>query len=337
MKINSLQHCRFRSIPSIIFFSALFSLAYRMNLIQPIVKLFAKLFQSKVKLSGVETLAGVSNIFLGMESALVVFPYIKTMTRSELAAFLTCSFGTISSTVLGMYALFLKPSVPEITNHFMLASVLTIPACFIMAKIIVPERETPITLGDIPVESEEKKGFLASLLAGGMDGGRIAFGIIVGIIVVTGIVALLNSFFDSLSFFKDSAFLPLQFISMKNILGVLFFPLTFFTGISFDVNEIWLASNLIGQRVFQTSIPSYIQLQQLHRSGEISDRGLMIISYVLCGFAHIPAIGIFIGGLSGLIPNRMEEICSLTWKTLWAATLATLMTGAFVGLFSFKL
>ena len=174
-------------------------------------------------------------------------------------------------------------------------------------------------------------------MAGGMDGGRIAFGIIVGIIVVTGIVALLNSFFDSLSFFKDSAFLPLQFISMKNILGVLFLPLTFFTGISFDVNEIWLASNLIGQRVFQTSIPSYIQLQQLHRSGDISDRGLLIISYVLCGFAHIPAIGIFIGGLSGLIPNRMEEICSLTWKTLWAATLATLMTGAFVGLFSFKL
>ena len=115
-------------------------------------------------------------------------------------------------------------------------------------------------------------------------------------------------------------------VSLDNIFGLIFLPLTFFTGVSLDMNEIWQSSVLIGQRLLQTSIPPYVKLGELSRAGEISDRAMLIVSYVLCGFAHIPSIGIFVGGLSNLVPSRSGEIGSIAWKAMWAATLATLMT-----------
>ena len=124
-------------------------------------------------------------------------------------------------------------------------------------------------------------------------------------------------------------------VSLDNIFGLLFLPLTFFTGVSLDMNEIWQSSVLIGQRLLQTSIPPYVKLGELSRAGEISDRAMLIVSYVLCGFAHIPSIGIFVGGLSNLVPSRSSEISSIAWKAMWAATLATLMTGCVAGIFDF--
>lgn len=170
----------------------------------------------------------------------------------------------------------------------------------------------------------------------------MATGIAAVLIAIIGLVALLNNMFGSLAGLSQSSFGPWQtignlfsLVTLNNIFGVLFFPLTLLTGVSLNPPEIWQASVLIGQRVLQTSIPPYIELARLNSQQLISDRAMLIVSYVLCGFAHIPSYGIFVGGLASLVPSRRNEISSLGWISLWAATLATLMTGCIAGVFFF--
>jgi CNT family concentrative nucleoside transporter len=113
-------------------------------------------------------------------------------------------------------------------------------------------------------------------------------------------------------------------------------PLTFLTGVSLDWSELWLASQLIGRRLLETEIPPYIDLATAVTAGTLSDRALVIVSYVLCGFAHLPSVGIFVGGLSGLVPSRRKDINDVAWRALWAGTLATLMTGCVAGIFFYE-
>lgn len=146
-----------RSLPRVVFFSALVTLAYRLNIIQPVVRLFARFFSRTLKISGAESLSGAANIFVGIESVVSIRPYLEKMTRSEICAILASCFGSISSTVLGFYASILKPSFPNITGHLVASSILTIPACFVIAKILVPETGVPETMGKIPEEEKVKK------------------------------------------------------------------------------------------------------------------------------------------------------------------------------------
>ncbi len=360
----------FRSLPQVVFFSAIITLLYRMNAIQPVVGVFAKVFKKTLGTSGAESLSGAANIFVGIESIVAVKPFLLNMTRSELCAILASCFGSISSTVLGMYAGFLKDTFPNITGHLMAASLLTIPACFVISKIIVPETQIPETMGVIPEEKEDpnvkKPSYMDALIVGALDGVKMAVGIAAVLIAIMGCVALLNMMFKSLAdlyklqdtilatdvsqsgfavtmnSLKNGIFFILRFvgrifqvITLDNIFGLIFLPLTFFTGVSLDINELWQASILIGQRFLQTSIPPYIELGRLSKAGLIDDRTMLIVSYVLCGFANIPSIGIFVGGLSNLVPSRASEVSAIAWKAVWAATLATLMTGAMAGIFDF--
>ncbi|NES84589.1 MAG: nucleoside:proton symporter [Moorea sp. SIO2B7] len=336
----------FRALPLVIFFSSLISLLYRLGVIQPLVTIFAKLFRATMNLSGAESLAGAANIFVGIESAIAVKPFLADMTRSELCSILTSCFGSIASTVLALYAGFLLPVFPNITGHLMSASILTIPACFVISKILVPETDVPKTMGQVPDElenkSKPKQSIMDSLILGALDGVKMAVGIAAVLIAIVSLVALVNSLFTSLAGMAASENMVLQligkifaYVSLENIFGVLFFPLTCLTGVSTDTQELWTSSVLIGQRVLQTEIPSYFKLGILSAQGQISDRVLLIVSYVLCGFAHIPSYGIFVGGLANLVPDRRSEISSIGWKALWGATLATLMTGCIAGIFDF--
>lgn len=336
----------FRALPLIIFFSALVGLLYRLGILPFIISIFAKFFRKVMGISGAEALSGSANIFVGIESAIAVKPFLPEMTRSELCAILTSCFGSIASTVLGLYAGFLLPVFPSITGHLMSASVLTIPACFVVSKILVPETGEPVTMGGVPKEEEDpdkpKQSIMDSIILGALDGVKMAVGIAAVLIAIVSLVKLLDSSFAGLASLQASenalyAFIGSVFknISLNNIFGVLFLPLTFLTGVSLDPNELWQASVLIGQRVLQTSIPPYLQLAGLAREGALSDRTLLIVSYVLCGFAHVPSYGIFVGGLANLAPSRRSEIGSLGWKALWGATLATLMTGCIAGIFFF--
>lgn len=377
----------FRALPSVIFFSALMSLLYALGLIQPIVNLFARLFQRTMKLSGAESLSGASNIFVGIESALVVRPYLERMTRSELNAILASCFGSIASTVLALYAGLLRPVFPNITGHLVSASIMAIPACFVIAKILLPEAEVPETMGvqlqesaGVPVDSPamqpaapveapladapaaiapaSKAPFppaeserlpaaapallnpMESVVVGALDGVKLAAAIAALLIAVLGLVALINLFFANLASLATSS-QPVvraigqffQVVTLQNIMGALFLPLTFLTGVSLQWQELWQASLLLGQRLIATEVSSYEQLAILAKQGAISDRTLLVISYALCGFAHLPSLGIFVGGLVGLVPSRRKDITALGWRALWAATLATLMIGCIAGLY----
>jgi CNT family concentrative nucleoside transporter len=336
----------FRALPQVIFFAGLVSLLYRLNIIQPVVQVFAKVFQKTMGISGAESLAGAANIFVGIESAIAVKPFLLDMTRSELCAVLTSCFGSIASSVLALYAGFLRPTFPTITGHLVSASILTIPACFVVSKLLVPETGKPKTMGGVPKDpeeaSEKRPNPMDSLIGGALDGVKMAVGIAAALIAILGMVALINLVFSSLADLSKSEWIILQpigsvfqVITLQNILGALFLPLTFITGISLDWQELWQSSVLIGRRLLETNIPPYQALAQLNATGGLSNRAMLIVSYVLCGFTHFASYGIFVGGLSSLIPSRSSEVSSLGLKALWAGTLATLMTGCIAGVFDF--
>lgn len=334
----------FRSLPQIIFFSALLSLIYRLGLIQPIVQFFARVFRRTMNLSGAESLSGAANIFVGIESLIAVKPFLANMTRSELCAILASCFGSIASTVLALYAGFLRPVFPTITGHLMSASILTIPACFVVSKLLVPEKEVPESLGHVPEDKEDPElvgqSPMDALIAGALEGVKMAVGIAAVLVAILGLIALLNLLFASLAGLANSSIALLRpigqlfsVITLQNIMGAIFLPLTFLTGVSLEWSELWQASVIIGRRLLETAIPPYQQLAVLSAEGAINGRTLLIVSYALCGFAHIPSLGIFVGGLAGLIPSRRKDISELGLKALWAGTLATLMAGAVAGVF----
>lgn len=386
----------FRALPSVIFFSALMSLLYALGVIQPIINLFARLFRRTLKLSGAEALSGASNIFVGIEATLVVRPYLERMTRSELCAILTSCFGSVASTVLALYAGLLRPTFPNITGHLVSASIMAIPACFVISKILVPEVDIPETLGvgveELPkpvmtaeastqtvetfrstVEGDEglveisdrdletkdvsapravateatdpplatsPLNPMESVVVGALDGVKLAVAIAALLIAVLGLVALVNLFFANLASFSTHPQPAIreigrvfQVITLQNIVAALFLPLTFLTGVSLKWQELWQASLLLGQRLIATEVISYQQLGVLASQGLLSNRALVVISYALCGFAHIPSLGIFVGGLIGLVPSRRKDITDLGLKALWGATLATLMIGCIAGLY----
>lgn len=351
----------FRALPTVIFFSGLMALLYNMGLIQPVVNFFAKIFYKTMRLSGAEALSGAANIFVGIEAAIVVKPFLAKMTRSELCAILACCFGTAASSTLAIYVSFLKPVFPNILGHLVSASIIAIPACFVLSKILVPETEIPLTAGGIPSEETARKAEnfddeeefkpetvggeviervspMDAAIVGALDGVKMAVSIAAVLILILGLVALINQIFGGLASLQTSDnpvfVLVGQFFSivnLQNILGVLFYPLTILTGVPFD--ESWTASVIIGRRLLETAIPPYRALADASKAGEVSDRTVLIVSYALSGFAHVASVGIFVGGTSALIPSRRRDISQLGWKALFIGTLATMMIACIAGVF----
>ncbi len=356
----------FRALPTVVFFGGLMALLYNVGVIQLITNVFAKLFYSTMRLSGAESLSGAANIFVGIEAAIVVKPFLARMTRSELCAILSCCFGTSASSVLAIYVGFLRPVFPNILVHLISASIIGIPACFVLSKILVPETEVPLTAGGLPEESAleiaddsdhdvvedsvsgetiQKVSPLDAAIAGALDGVKMAVGIAAVLILILGFVYLIDLLFGVFALIptmleeNTSIVVPamvklvLESLTLQNLMGALFLPLTALTGVSLEWQELWTASVLIGRRLFETAIPSYGMLGQLGQEGLVSDRAILIVSYALSGFAHLASVGIFVGGTAALIPSRRKDISELGWKALFVGTLATLMISCVAGVF----
>src|SRR6476619_229656 len=169
----------FQVLPVVIFFAAITSMLYHLGVLQLFVRLFAKLFHRTMKISGAESLSSAANIFVGVESALVIRPYLARMTRSELLLLLTTGMATVASSVLGVYVAFLTGVFPQIAGHLISASILAIPACVVVSKLLIPETETPETLAAVPAEDESSrsKNLIGAILQGAMDGLKLAAGI----------------------------------------------------------------------------------------------------------------------------------------------------------------
>src|SRR6266849_508463 len=184
----------FQVLPVVIFFSAFTSMLYHLHVLQIFVRLFARLFHRTMKISGAESLSSAANIFVGIESALVIRPYLERMTRSELLLVLTTGLGTVASSTLGVYVAFLTGVFPQIAGHLISASVLAIPACVVVAKLLIPETETPETLAAVPREdvSTRSKNLVSAIIEGAMDGLKLAAGVSALLIAILGIVALVD-------------------------------------------------------------------------------------------------------------------------------------------------
>lgn len=318
-------------LPAVIFFAAIMAACYQLGLIQPLVRLFARLFRSTLQLSGAEALAGSANIFFGVESATSVRPYLDRMTPSELLTLLSCGMATVASTTLAIYVLFLQQAFPQIAGHLISASVLCIPAAAMTSKLMLPETGRPETGGQLPElpPARGQRNVMAALAAGAWDGLKLAAGIATLLIAVLGVVALVDLALAALSS-PWSARLggPLQ---LSRILSWVFTPLAWLMGI--EAADLAEAGRLLGKRLVLTEVVAYRELGSLAQAGAVSPRTLLVMSYALCGFAHVASVGIFVGGIAALAPSRLDDLAALGLRALIAATLATLITGALAGLF----
>jgi len=321
----------FQVLPVVIFFAAFTSMLYHLRVLQVLVRLFARLFHRTMKISGAESLSSAANIFVGIESALVIRPYLEKMTRSELLLVLTTGLATVASSTLGVYVAFLTGVFPQIAGHLISASVLAIPACVIVSKFIIPETGTPETLAAVPSEDPgtQSKNVISAIIEGAMEGLKLAAGVSALLIAILGIVALIDKLLGA-----GSSLLGMtEPLSLVRILSWGFYPFAFLLGL--PSHDVPIAARLLGERVILTEVFSYNHLAQAISSGELSDpRSVVILSYALCGFAHVAAMAIFVGGTAALAPSRRDDLASLGLRALLAATLATLMTGCVAGIFS---
>jgi len=309
----------FSTLPTIIFFSSLVAVLYHLGILQAIIKFIARRMQLTLGTSGSETLSVAGNIFLGQtESPLMVRPFISKMTKSELMAVMTGGFATVSGGVLAIYVSWLT-DIQGIAGHLLAASVMSAPAALVVAKIIYPETEESQTMGDVNVNIEQTNiNAMEALSNGATDGLKLAANIAAMLIAFISFVAMVNYF---LSFGGTS---------MEEIFGIIFRPLAWTMGVPW--NEAQLMGMLMGKKIVLTELVAYGDLQNLIRDGMISERTAIISTYALCGFSNFASIGIQLGGIGAMAPERKKDLAKLVTKAMIGGAIASWLTATIAGL-----
>ncbi len=329
-------------LPTIVFFSALMSVLYHLGVMQWIVRLLAKVMVKTLGTSGAESLSAAGNIFVGQtEAPLLVRPFVATMTRSELMAVMTGGFATVAGGVMGAYVKFLE-DIPDIAGHLVMASILSAPAALAIAKVMVPETEEPQTRGEVTLEAESPASNVVEAAAiGATDGLKLALNVAAMLIAIVGLVAMVDFFVGlvpvgfcggmpgvSATCVDGSAAEPL---SMSILLGWAFAPIAILLGVPWS--DVTIVGRLLGEKIVLTELLAYIHLGELVGSSTpaITERGAVIASYALCGFANFASIGIQLGGIGGIAPERMGDLSRLGLRAMVGGVLAACMTGAVAG------
>lgn len=316
-------------VPVILFFSALTAVAYHLNIFQKVVGVLGAVMKKFMVISGAESLSVASNVFIGpAEAILMVRPYVERMTKSEIMALMVGGLATIDASVLPAYVSLLKDRIPDITNHLITASVMSAPAAFVIAKIMVPETQTPQTLGEIK-NLKMKKRFnhlMEAITSGTTDGLKLSLNMIAMVIVFICFVALVNGVLGWWgSWFGFSAEHPL---TLEWIFGVLFAPIAWLMGIPWQ--ESLLVGSLLGQKMALNEFIAYLSLSEVQY--QLSDRSIIIASYALCGFANFGSIGIIVGAMNVIAPSRQSDFTQLGIKSMIGGSLATVLTAAIVAI-----
>lgn len=323
----------FQALPTVIFFSALMGLLYHLGVMPFLIKCFSSLFTRIMRISGAESLCVSSNIFVGIESALTIRPYLKEMTISELFTILTAGMSTIASSVLALYVFVLKDSFPGIAGHLVSASILSAPAALVMAKILLPETEVPKTLGlKVKPHWERANNIIEAIINGANSGVRLVVGICALLIAFLGLLALLDLVLVWIGGrVNEWSGIGLD-LSTRGLLGYIFYPFTVAIGVPLE--DAGIVAEIIGERTVATEVRSYMHLADALGKGLLfHPRSKVIATYALCGFAHVASLAIFVGGIGALVPGRIKDLSTLGLRALLAATLACLMTGAVAGVF----
>ncbi|MCA9400754.1 MAG: nucleoside transporter, partial [Candidatus Omnitrophica bacterium] len=323
----------FQALPTIIFFSALMSILYHLKIMPKIIQLFARLFTKLMKVSGAESLCATSNIFVGIESVLTVKPYLKKMTASELCTILTAGMATVSSNILAVYVFSLQKVFPNIAGHLISASLLSAPAALAISKILIPESDSPRTLGEnVEIYHEGNDNLFDAVISGAESGVKIIVGISALLIAVLGLVELVDTFLGWLGAWVNNLLSLEGTWSLTAILKYVFYPFVLFLGV--PLSDVGIVAELIGSRLVLTEVTAYVHLSEYISSGVLTDaRSIVITTYALCGFAHVASLSIFIGGISGLIPELRLKLTKIGFRALIAANLACLMTACMAGVF----
>lgn len=322
-----------QALPTIVYFAALISVLYYLRVMPFLIRFFARLFSRTMRLSGAESLCASSNIFVGIESALVVRPYLRDMTLSELTTILTAGMATIASTVLALYVTLLRDVLPTIAGHLISASVLSAPAAVVMSKLLLPETGRPKTLGvDVKPATDREENVIMAVINGANSGLKLLGGIVALLLAFLGLLALVDLVLGWMGGGLNRLFGWSATWSLSSALGLVFYPFTLLLGV--PVEDAVAVSRLIGERTVATEVVSYQHLAGLIKSGGlVHPRSAVIASYALCGFAHVASLAIFIGGTGALAPERIKDLSRTGLRALLAATLACLQTAAVAGAF----
>lgn len=330
-------------VSTIIFVSMLASVGYYLGILQRLVLAMAWIMRKSMGVSGTESLAAAANVFFGQtEAPLLVRPYIPKMSQSELMALMTGGFATVAAGVLSVYIAFFAEATPELevemTRHLLTACLMSAPGAFVMAKVMVPpilasSEGTP----DIKTADDSKidagftgENLLDAMTEGASQGMRLAINVIAMLIAFVALIHLIDAGLGLVGSQPWMAgaleWLGLKTLSLSGLLGILFRPIAMFIGV--DSEDAHQVAGLIGTGIATNEIIAYQNLANMLRDGLVSKRSAFIAAYALCGFANFSSIGIQIGGISPMAPDRRAEIARLAPRAMLGGAMACWMTAA---------
>ncbi len=332
----------FQILPTILFFSALMSILFYLGVIQRIVYVLAWLLKRVMILSGAESLAVTANIFLGqMEAPLMVKPYLSKMTNSELFTVMTSGMATIAGGVMAAYIGMLGGADPEqrllFAKHLITASVMAAPGSLVIAKIIIPQ-DKDISKELIVPKKSAGKNILDAISKGTAEGMKLALYVGAMLIVFFALIAFVNTILNKLGSWvslneiiagiSDGQYTEL---SLEFIMGYAFAPVMWLIGVASE--DITMLGSLLGEKIILTEFVSYGNLSGLISSGELTaDKSIIMATYMLCGFANIASVGILIGGIGSLAPNKKVTLSEFGFYALFGGTAASLLSATIIGI-----
>jgi len=315
----ALVNFAFRALPVIIFFSSLIAVTYHFGIIQFIIKKIAFIMEKTMKTSGAETLSVSANIFVGQtEAPILIRPYISSMTKSELMTVMVGGFATVAGSVMALYVSWLN-NIPSIAGHLLAASVMSAPAALMIAKIIYPETEKPKTFDskNIDVNTTDTNA-MDAIGRGATDGMKLAANVAAMLIAFISMVAMVNFILGYAN------------TSLQEILGFIFKPIAWTMGIPWD--EAKIVGTLMGEKIVLTELIAFGDLSNFIEQNLLSERSSIITSYALCGFANFGSIGIQLGGIGAMAPERRNDLSNLVIKAMIGGALASWLTASIAGI-----
>ncbi len=304
----------FRALPTIVFVAAFFAVLYHLGILQMVIKAMARVMTGAMGASGAESLNAAANVFMGQtEAPLTVKPYIESMTSSEILAMMIAGLGTMSAGIIAVYV-----DLGISAEALLTSSVMAAPGSLMIAKIILPETEKPLTAGrSVAAVPRESVNMFDALSRGASDGMKMALNVAAMLIAFLALIAMMDYF------------LGLVGTSLSEIFGVVFAPFAFLTGVA--DGDVARVGDLMGTKLVANEFVGYLKLTKYVGQGELSARSASIATFALCGFANLGSIGIQIGGIGGLVPSRRQDLARMSLLALAGGTMVTLLNAAIAG------
>ena len=320
---GSLFILAFQALPLVLVISAMTALLYYWRILPGLVRVFSRLLERMMGIGGAGGIVAAANVFIGMiEAPLLIRPYLARLDRSDLFLVMSCGMATIAGTVLVLYAVILQGVIPDPAGHLLTASLMNAPAAIVMAKVMIPGIvSVDAEVLDIPRSGDASA--MDAIARGAIEGAGLLINVIAMLIVLVALVHLANAVIGLLPFADG------EVLSLQRILGWIMAPLVWLAGVPWQ--DAVAAGGLMGIKTVLNEFLAYVELAKMG-AGDLAARTRLIMSYALCGFANLGSLGIMIGGLATIVPERRAEIAGLGMRSILAGTLATLSTAAVVGI-----